>query len=139
MLSFITGIGFVFLLKTPIQSYAPSDIQPILYGITAMSGEYIGKVIISMFRVDLRIKIIIEYLENIIANLLGMDRIFKNLVSTLIGGVLIFAGIRLEYSDLIRAFFVIIGIIMIFSKDILFSRLGKILDSAMQFFGWKKE
>lgn len=138
VLSFITGIGFVFLLKYPIQHYAPQDMQPVLYGITAMSGEYIGKIIISIFRVDIRIKIIIEYIEELITNLLGMGRVFKNLISTVIGGGLLFAGIKMEFSDWIRVFFVMIGIIMIFSKDTLFSRLGTMLDSATSFLGGKK-
>lgn len=139
VLSFITGIGFVFLLKYPIQTYSPQDFHPALFGITAMCGEYIGKLLISMFKVDIRLKIIIEHIEDFLTNLLGMGRIFKNLVSTLIGGALIFAGIKMEFSDWIRVFFVMVGIVMIFSKDTLLSRLGKILDSATSFLISKKQ
>lgn len=67
-----------------------------------------------------------------------MERIFKNIISTVIGIVLIFSGINMEFSDWIRVFLILIGIVMIFSKDTLISKIGKIIDSVISFFN-KKE
>lgn len=134
VLSFVSGISFVYLLQYPVKNLVSDYWQPLVISLIAMSGEYIGRLLITRFNIDFIIKSAINYFVEFISNLLGMGRVFKNLLSTIIGIGLIYAGVYFEFSDLIRAFMVLVGIILVFSKDTLFSRLGSIIDSATGFF-----
>lgn len=134
VLSFISGISFVYLLQYPVKSLVHESWQPLVISLIAMSGESIGRFLITKFNLDTILKSCINYIVELIGNLLGMGRVFKNLLSTLIGSGLIYAGVYFEFSDIIRAFLILTGIILVFSKDTLFSRFGNIIDSLTGFF-----
>lgn len=138
-LSFIVGVGFVLLLKDVVTKYIDSSFQPAIFGLIAMSGEYIGRFLIGLFSLDIRIKVIIDFIFEKIAKILGMGKLFSNLLSITIGTGLIYFGVSLEFSEWMRIFLIMIGIIMVFSRDTLISRTGKIIDGALNFFTKKKE
>lgn len=139
ILSIITGVLFVYLLLNPIQNNIGTDYQPLAYAIVAMSGESLGKLLINKFDIDLMVSKVIDKVTTFLSDVTGMKVIFKNLASTAIGIILMYAGIKMEFSDWIRVFLILLGLILLFSKDTLFIRLGNILDTALNYFGKKKD
>lgn len=138
ILSFIIGVGFVFLLKDIVLEYVNETFQPAMFGIIGMSGEYIGRFLISIFSLDIRIKVIIDYIVEAMAKILGMGKLFSNILSVIIGIGLIYFGVILEFSEWMRIFLIITGISMVFSRDTLISRIDKIIDGAIGFFSKKQ-
>lgn len=136
-ISIIVGLSFVLLLQHPIKSLIDETYQPLTYGLIAMCGETFGRILTKIYNIDNIISVIYKNLVEYLSNLTGMGVIFKNILSTIIGLGLLFVGIKFEFSDWIRVFMVLLGVILIFSKDTLFSRFGKLLDTVFSHFNKK--
>jgi len=134
ILSLITGVGFVYLLQGPIVATIMIEYQPLAYGLLAMSGEYIGKFMINRFNLDKIISTIVNKFLVYATNLTGMKIIFHNFLSTILGMGMIYASIMMEFEIWFRIFLILLGIILVFSKDTLFSRLGKLIDNVFNYF-----
>lgn len=138
-ISLIIGIGFVYLLQQPVKNLIPEHYQPLMFGLIAMSGETLGRFITKLYSIDIVISSIYKNLINYITKLTGMERIFKNIVSTILGIAFIYFAISKSFDNWIIIFLIMMGVLLIFSKDTLFSKLGKFIDTVLQYFAKKNE
>lgn len=137
LISVLIGLGFVLLLQYPIKHTINEHYQPLIYGLVAMSGETLGRFITNIYHIDYFLMILWKNIINFLSNITGMGIIFKNILSTILGISLIYYGITGKFSDWIIIFLIILGVILLFSKDTLFSRLGKLIDTVLNNFTHK--
>jgi hypothetical protein len=133
-ISLIIGIGFVYLFQHPVKVIISEDYQPLAFGLIAMSGETFGRFLTKLWNLDNIIYVFYINITNYLTNLTGMKSIFQNIISTILGFVFIYFAFQKGIDIWLSIFFSLLGIILIFSKDTLFSKLGKLIDTVFKYF-----